>query len=79
MLLKLKIRNWKLYPTIYKIYIQNFHKFYIAVVVSGVMDAAFKSRLNDIILKLVKDAVLQKDNPDEVELKKKISQYFDKI
>lgn len=64
---------------LYQIYIQNFNKFYLAVVMSGVMDATFKSRLNDTILQFVKDITMKSDNPDASELTKKISQYFDKM
>jgi hypothetical protein len=64
---------------LYKIYIQNFNKFYIAVVLSGVMDAAFKSKLNDKILDFVKDVTRNSDDPDTKELTNKISLYFDKM
>lgn len=64
---------------LYKIYVQNFNKFYIAVVLSGVVDEAFKSKLNDQILLFVKEIMLKSDNREEKELTKKISQYFEKI
>lgn len=64
---------------LYKIYVQNFDKFYLAVVLSGVVDAEFKSRLNDRILKFVKEIMMKSGNPDTKELTQKISQYFDKI
>lgn len=63
----------------YNIYVQNFNKFYIAVVLSGVMDAAFKSRLNDTILSFVKDIGRKSSDPDVKELNKKISKYFSKL
>ncbi|MEO9483585.1 MAG: hypothetical protein ABJG47_09080 [Ekhidna sp.] len=64
---------------LHKIYVQNFHKFYIAVVISGAIDEAFKSKLNDQVLKFVKDIMLKSENREEKELTKKISQYFEKI
>lgn len=64
---------------LHKIYVQNFHKFYIAVVISGSIDEAFKSKLNDQVLKFVKEIMLKSDNREEKELTKKISQYFEKI
>lgn len=64
---------------LYKIYVQNFNKFYIAVVLSGPIDEAFKSRLNDQILLFVKEIMLKSDGKEEKELTKKISQYFEKI
>lgn len=64
---------------LYQIYIQNFNKFYISVVMSGVMDAAFKSKLNDTILQFVKDATFKSDDINTPELTRKISQHFDKI
>ncbi|SNT34288.1 hypothetical protein SAMN05421640_3409 [Ekhidna lutea] len=64
---------------LYQIYIQNFNRFYISVVMSGVMDASFKSKLNDTILQFVKDVTIKSDQPDQSELTKKISQYFDKM
>jgi len=38
----------------YKIYIQSFNKFYVAVVLSGTMSAKFKSKLDDNIMKFIK-------------------------
>ena len=64
---------------LYDIYVQNFNKFYIAVVLSGGMNAAFKSKLNDTIVKFVKEVTLKSSNSDTKELTKKMSQYFDKI
>lgn len=64
---------------LYKIYVQNFNKFYIAVVLSGVVDREFKSKLDDQILKFVKEIMLKSDSAEEKELTKKITQYFDKI
>ncbi len=64
---------------LYKIYVQNFDKFYIAVVLSGAIDEAFKSKLNDQILLFVKEIMFKSEHPEEKELTKKISQYFEKI
>ncbi len=64
---------------LHKIYVQNFNKFYIAVVIAGVIDEEFKSKLNDQILKFVKEIMLKSENREEKELTKKITQYFEKI
>ena len=64
---------------LYKIYVQNFNKFYIAVVIAGVIDEEFKSRLNDQILTFVKEIMLKSENHEEKELTKSIAQYFDKM
>lgn len=63
----------------YNIYVQNFNKFYIAVVLSGILDASFKSKLNDTILAFVKDMTMRSSDPDVKELTKKISRYFSKL
>ena len=64
---------------LYKIYVQNFDKFYIAVVIEGAVDTAFKSKLNDTILRFVKEIMLKTNEKDAKELTKQISQYFEKI
>ncbi|MEO9869152.1 hypothetical protein [Ekhidna sp.] len=64
---------------LHKIYVQNFDKFYIAVVLSGVIDSIFKSKLDDRIMEFVKEIMLKSENSNTKELTKKISQYFDKI
>ncbi len=64
---------------LYKIYVQNFNKFYIAVVIAGVIDEEFKSKLNDQILSFVKEIMLKSESREEKELTKSIAQYFDKI
>ena len=64
---------------LYKIYVQNFNKFYVAVVLAGVVDEAFKSKLNDQILSFVKDIMLKSENQEEKELTKSIARYFDKL
>lgn len=61
---------------LYKIYIQNFNKFYVSVVLSGVMDAAFKSRLDDAITKLIKDATIRSESTDTKLLTEKIGKHF---
>lgn len=43
---------------LYKIYIQHFQKFYMAIVLSGSIGAEYKSKLDDNILKFVKDHTL---------------------
>lgn len=63
----------------YSIYIQNFPKFYIAVVLSGVMNASFKSKLNDTLLAFVKDVSSKWSRIDQGEIQKKITKYFEKM
>jgi hypothetical protein len=51
----------------FTIYIQSFHKFYIAVALSGVMDAAYKNKLDDKLMAFVKEATKKSlDNNDEL-------------
>lgn len=50
---------------LYRIYIQHFRKFYIAVVISGAVDTEFKSSLDDNILKFVKEHTLASAGLDE--------------
>ena len=61
---------------LFKIYIQNFNRFYLAVVVSGSFDTAFKSKLDDTILKFVKEITYKGNDPEAKELTQKISQHF---
>lgn len=67
---------------LYKIYIQHFNKFYIAVVLSGVMDAEFKSNLDDSILKFVKEHTIVAANISEEHagnISKELEKEFKKI
>lgn len=67
---------------LYKIYIQHFNKFYMAVVLSGVMDAGFKSKLDDSILKFVKEHTLVAAGIDEAgmsKISKELEKEFNKI
>ncbi len=50
---------------LYRIYIQHFRKFYMAVVISGAVDTEFKSGLDDNILKFVKEHTLASAGLDE--------------
>ncbi|MEQ8238959.1 MAG: hypothetical protein RIA69_07085 [Cyclobacteriaceae bacterium] len=51
----------------FNIYIQSFQKFYIAVVLSGVMDANYKRQLDDKLLAFVKEATKKSlDNNEEL-------------
>lgn len=63
----------------YTIYIQNFPKFYIAVVLSGVMNATFKSKLDDTLLKFVRDVSSKWSGLAQKEIEKTINKYFEKI
>lgn len=64
---------------LHKIYVQSFDRFYMAVVLSGTVDTAFKSKLDDQIMKFVKEIMMKGGNEEQKELTKKISQYFEKI
>lgn len=67
---------------LYKIYIQHFKKFYVAVVLSGNMDAQFKSDLDDSILKFVKDNTMTAagmDTSSMTEMSKELEREFKKI
>lgn len=64
---------------LYKIYVQSFGRFYLAVVMAGAVDTAFKSRLNDRMLQFVKEIMLKSSDLPTKELSQKISQYFDKL
>ena len=63
----------------FSIYVQSFSKFYVAVAMTGVMNAAFKKKLDDTILSFIKDATNKITELDEKKLTKKIEQHFDKI
>ncbi len=63
---------------LYKIYIQQFNKFYIAVVFSGSSSARFKDAMNDAMLKLVKDNARVLENETTLQ-PAQIEQYFSKI
>lgn len=63
----------------YNIYVQNFPKFYIAVVLSGVMNASYKSKLNDTLLSFVKDVSAKWSGIGQKEIQKKITKYFEKL
>ncbi len=59
----------------YSIYVQSFNKFYVAVALSGNMTAAFKSQLDERILKFVKDHS-SKDTTSEKMMVKQIERHF---
>ena len=62
---------------LYKIYIQNFHKFYVAVVLSGVFTSEFKSRLDDVIMKFVRELTIKAaDSMNEEAYQNKLEEYF---
>ncbi|MEQ9404811.1 MAG: hypothetical protein RIM99_14565 [Cyclobacteriaceae bacterium] len=63
----------------FSIYVQNFNKFYIAAAMSGIMNAEFKKRLDDTILKFVKDITVKLAELDEKRLSEKIHHHFEKI
>ncbi|MEM9326568.1 MAG: cell envelope biogenesis protein OmpA [Bacteroidota bacterium] len=63
----------------FTIYVQSFQRFYLAAVLSGTMDHEFKQKLDDTILKFVRDGYLNSPNVDQATLTQKIDQYFQRI
>lgn len=63
----------------FSIYVQNFDKFYIAVAMSGVVSASFKQRLDNRILKFVKDIATRILELDTKKITQKIEHHFKKI
>lgn len=61
---------------LYTIHLQNFSKYYIAVVISGIYDDEFKDRLEDVLLDFAQN-VIQKDDLDNKDnFARKIKEYF---
>lgn len=63
----------------YKIYVQSFKKCYIGVVLEGVIATEFKRKLDDRLMKFVRDVMNKSKGKDENELSTQIDQYFQKI
>ena len=63
----------------FSIYIQSFKKFYVAVALTGVLNASYKKKLDDTILKFIKDITSKLTELDEQKLVKKIENHFEKI
>ncbi|MEP5611505.1 MAG: hypothetical protein ABJP45_04615 [Cyclobacteriaceae bacterium] len=63
----------------FSVYVQNFKKFYVAVAISGVITAEFKMKLDDTILKFIKDISAKLTDLDEKKLAQKIEHHFQKI
>lgn len=63
----------------FSVYVQNFNKFYVAVAISGVMTAEFKQKLDDTILKFIRDITTKLSDLDEKKLTQKIEHHFQKI
>lgn len=63
----------------FTIYIQNFGKFNIAVALTGILNATYKSQLNDIILKFVKEVAMKSSDLEKEKMEKKMSKYFEKL
>ncbi len=61
---------------LYNIHIQNFASYYIAVVVSGAYDTAFKDALEDKLLDFAQRHVASKDLKDNRIFDQKIKNYF---
>lgn len=63
----------------YKIYLYNFNSFYISMVISGVVDAAFKAKLQDSVMDFSHKYMSSKRKPKQKEdfISKKLKEYFD--
>ncbi len=66
----------------FKIHLQNFHRFYVAVVLSGAMTANFRNMLEDKILEFAERILTQRmeGNPEELsqnQFSNELKAYFD--
>lgn len=63
----------------FNIYVQNFHKFYISVAMTGTINASFKQRLDETILLFVKEIMMKKNERSAKELEARLTLYFSKL
>lgn len=61
---------------LYTIHIQNFANYYIAVVLSGVIDQADKSKLEDLLLNFAQYKINKTDLQDQQQFSNKLKSYF---
>lgn len=64
---------------LFQIYIHNFHKFYIAVVIEGAIDNEYKNKLSDRLLSFVNDTISNAENSNSEMWTKQLKKHFDKI
>lgn len=65
----------------YKISIKTFKSFYVAMVMSGVLNALFKAKIDTFVLNFIDDYLGKNkadgDNIDELQFRKELKEYFD--
>ena len=61
---------------LYTIHIQNFSQYFIAVVISGIYNAAVKDKLEDILLDFAQNEINEEDLDDTYSFKLKLTEYF---
>ena len=61
---------------LYKIYLKGFRQFYVAAVVSGVFTAAFKDKLDTMILEFVEEMTLRAANINKEDYEKGLEEFF---
>jgi len=64
---------------LYNIYLKSFPNFYIATVVSGIFTAAYKDKLDSMILSFVEEMTLNAANINKEDYEKGLEDYFKSI
>lgn len=73
---KQKVELERIDYELYTIHLQNFSKYYIAVVVSGIYDDEFKDKLEDVLLDFAQFVLNQDDLENKENFKRKLKAYF---
>ncbi|WP_298349285.1 cell envelope biogenesis protein OmpA [uncultured Dokdonia sp.] len=61
---------------LFTIHLQNFSKYYIAVIVSGIYDDKFKDKLEDVLLDFAQYVINKEDLDDNIIFAKKLKEFF---
>ena len=61
---------------LYTIHLQNFSKYYIAVVISGIYDDEFKDKLEDVLLDFAQFVLNKEDLNNKESFTRKLKEYF---
>lgn len=61
---------------LFTIHLQNFSDYYIAVVLSGIYDEEYKSKLEDVLLDFAQFVINKEDLSDNKNFTKKLKEYF---